>query len=65
MWNSRKTLYALLHEDDCKYTWNESGRTLIDYALTISKLSHFVLGIHVCKGSDIRYDHIFLISKDR
>jgi len=58
-------LYALLHKDVCKYTWNASGRTLIDYALTNSKRSHFVLGTHVYKGSDIRSDHIFLISKDR
>lgn len=49
----------------CKYTWNACGRTVMDYALTNSKLTHFVLGTLVYKGSDIRSDHIFLISKDK
>jgi hypothetical protein len=36
-----------------------------NYTLTNGKLSQFVLGTHVYKGSDIRSDHIFLISKDK
>jgi len=40
-------LYALLHKGVCKYTWNASGRTLIDYALTNSKL-HTLYLVFMC-----------------